>query len=220
MDTKHLEQIGETFIVSRLLDAGILVAKPFFDRCGADLVGLTSIDDKAKFCRIQCKYRELKKRTSVQINSKYVIGAFILFIYIKAENKGHLYCFLPKDIQRIFVHSVKTKMNVFRLSITKKALISLEKDKSISFTHEKIAAISKLLKSISPDAEFRHMVSGIVENVKKLTETQRKHTELSQLIHEIEVASLKKEVCEVEFKILEKYAGFVEEHIKKQEQKK
>ena len=42
MDTKHLEQIGETFIVSSLLDAEILVAKPFFDRLGTDLVGFSS----------------------------------------------------------------------------------------------------------------------------------------------------------------------------------
>jgi hypothetical protein len=52
MDTKRLEQIGETFVISSLLGAGILVAKPFFDQLGTDLVGFTSVDDKARLCPV------------------------------------------------------------------------------------------------------------------------------------------------------------------------
>lgn len=211
MDTKHLEQIGETFIVSSLLDAGILVAKPFFDRLGTDLVGFSSIDDKAKFCRIQCKYRELKKSTSVEIDSKYIVGAFILFLYIKASDKRHFYCLLPKDIKRIFLQNVTKKKKTFRLSITRKSLMSLEKDKSINFTQDKVLAISALMKSSSPDAEFRRMVSGLVQTTKKLTKTQREYSELKQLIHKIEIANLKKEACEEKLKILKEYHDFMEE---------
>ena len=98
--------------------------------------------------------------------------------------------------------------------------MSLDEDTSISFSQEKVAAISKLMKSSSPDAEFRRIALGILKNAKKLTKTQRKHAELSQLIHGIEVASLKKEACEEKLGILEEYAGFVEEHIKDQERKK
>ena len=120
MDTKRLEQIGETFIVSKLLDADILVAKPFFDRMGADLIGFTSIDDKAKFCRIQCKYRGLKTKTHVQVNSEYVLGAFVLFIYVKSSQHKHFFCFLPNDIKKYFtLNNIKGK-NFFRLNITKK----------------------------------------------------------------------------------------------------
>ena len=220
MDTKRLEQIGETFIVSNLLDAGILVAKPFFDRLGADLIGFTSIDNKGRFCRIQCKYRELKKTTSVQIDSKYVVGAFILFIYIKVASKRHFYCLLPDDIQRIFSHrAIKTK-SVFRLSITRRVAESLEKDKSIRFTQEKITAIYKLMKSSSPDSEFRRMISDLSKNFKKLTETRRKYTELNQLVHELEAKTVEKKAIEEKIEILEEYQGFMEKHCKGQNHNK
>jgi hypothetical protein len=190
MDTKRLEQIGETFIVSSLLDAGILVAKPFFERLGTDLIGFTSIDDRAKFCRIQCKYRELKTTTSAQVDSEYVIGAFVLFLYIKNANKRHFYCFLPEDIKRIFVHKVTKGKNLFRLSITQRAMLTLDDDSSISFTQKKVSAISELMKMSSPDTEFRRIVKGLIQNYKELTEKQREHTDLKQLMHDIEVTSL------------------------------
>ena len=161
LDTKRLENIGETFIVSRLLDENILVAKPFFDRLGTDLIGFTSIDDKARFCRIQCKYRELKKSTSVQVDSNYVVGAFVLFLYIKASGKRHFYCLLPDDITRILkLKEIKNK-KVYRLSITKTTLQSLEKDKYISFTQEKAAVVYKLMKASSPNVEFLRIIKGL-----------------------------------------------------------
>jgi len=122
MDTKRLEKIGESFVISSLLDENILVAKPFFDRLGTDLIGFTSIDDKAKFCRIQSKYRDLKISTFVQIDSEYVVGAFVLFLYIKADGKKYFYCLLPKDIKRILKQKTSKAKKVYRLSITRKGL--------------------------------------------------------------------------------------------------
>ena len=46
MDNKQLEQIGENLIVSTLLESEILLAKPFFDRHGADLIGFKAINDQ------------------------------------------------------------------------------------------------------------------------------------------------------------------------------
>lgn len=212
MDTKRLEQIGETFVTSSLLDAGILVAKPFFDRLGADLIGFTSIDDKAKFCRIQCKYRELKTTTSAQVDSEYVIGTFIFFLYIKNANKRHFYCFLPEDIKRIFVHKITKGKNFFRLSITQRAMLTLDDDSSISFTQQKVSAISELMKMSSPDTEFRRIVKGLIQNYKELTEKQREHADLKQLMHDIEVTSLKKQALGKKIKILEEYRALMEKY--------
>ncbi len=215
MDTKRLEQIGESFIVHKLLDEHILVTKPLFEQLGADLIGFTSIDDKARFCRIQCKYRELKKATPVKIDSKYVVGAFILFLYIKFDGKRHYYCLLPKDIRRIF----KPKKNVFHLNITRKVLTSLDNKKFIKFTKAKVAAISKLMKASSPNAELKRMISDLIEKFRNLSELRHEHEKLQQLIHELEVTNLKKKACKENLKILEEYAGFMKKTIKSRRKK-
>jgi hypothetical protein len=216
MDTKRLEQIGETFIISKLLDAGILVAKPHFDCLGTDLVGFTSIDDKARFCRIQCKYRELKTTTSVQVDSKYVIGAFILFLYIKNSNNRHFYCLLPDDIKRIFDHKDAVAKKLFRLSITKRTILTLENDPSITFTQKKVSDISELMKTSSPDTEFRRIVKGFVQKYKQLTEEQ---AALKKLIHDFELTSLKRQALEEKITILEEYRGLMQKYYEEQVQK-
>jgi hypothetical protein len=214
VDTKCLEQVGETFVIHSLLDAGILVAKPCFDQSGCDLIGFTSVDDKARFCRIQCKYRGVKTATYVEIDTNYVVGAFVLFVYVKTQQDRHFFCFLPEDIRRIFTQHTQGTKSVFRLSITRKTAVSLAKDKAISFTGEKVTAISNLMKSSSPDSEFRQLVSGLVRNVKEITRIQREHAKLQQLVHEIKIADLEKKACEEKLELLKEYMGFLEEHKK------
>jgi len=63
------------------------------------------------------------------------------------------------------------------------------------------------------------MISGLVKNVRKLTETQRQYTELEQLMHEIEVTRLMKKAQEEKIEILEEYLGLMEKHYKDQQQK-
>jgi hypothetical protein len=220
MDTKRLEQIGETFIVSRLLDGDILVAKPFFDQAGADLVGFTSIDDKAKFCRIQCKYRELKKTTSVQIDSKHVIGAYIFFLYIKAGDQSHFYCLLPADIRRLFQSKTASSKSFFKLNITKKSLMTLETDKAISFTREKVSAIFELIKKSTPGAELLHMISDLVKTTKQMTEKRRQYMELKQLLHEIQLTNQQIKSSEEKIEIMEEYGSLMEKLIKDQTHEK
>ena len=212
MDTKYLEKIGESFITYALLKAGILVAKPLFDQLGSDLIGFTSVDDSARFCRIQCKYRGLKKATCVKINKEYVIGAFILFLYVKTQQKQHLFCFLPKDIRRTFTQGKQRTKNIFRLSITRKSIESLVKDKAIAFTRKKATAISNLIKSSPPNSELRRMVSDLARKMKEIERMRRKHNELQQLIHEVEIADMEKKACDEKLKILEEYMGFCEEY--------
>lgn len=214
MDTKLLEQVGETFVTSTLLSAGILVAKPFFDELGTDLIGFTSVDDKARFCRIQCKYRELKKRTCVEIDTKYVVGAFVLFLYVKTQEQRHLFCFLPEDIRRIFSEGTQGTRSVFRMSITQKTAESLASDKTIAFTRKKGIAIYNLMKSSSPDSEFRQLVSDLVRNVKEMTRMQRKQAELQELVHKIKMLDLEKKACDEQIELLEECMGYWEEYNK------
>ncbi len=211
MDTKLLEQIGETFIISSLLDQSILVAKPHFDQLGTDLIGFTSIDDKAKFCRIQCKYRELRKTTPIQIDSNYVVGAFVLFLYIKADGKKHFYCLLPKDIKHIFKQKSKNK-KFYQLSISRKTLQELEEDKSIRFTPERAVAIRNLMKFSSPDLEFRRMVKDVFKNFKNLSKKQQEYIEMSKLLHKISVTELERKTLEEKIEVLEEYQEIMKYH--------
>jgi PD-(D/E)XK endonuclease len=211
MDTKRLKQIGETFIVSNLLDAGILVAKPFFDYWGTDLIGFASVDHKGKFCRIQCKYRELKKFSSIKINNKNVVGAFLLFIYVKYKGERYLFCLLPEDIHRIFKYNTTT--GVYQLIITSKIMLSLISDKSISFTHEKISSIYEVMKSSSSNSELRILFSGFIDKFKKLSEKQRKLGRLKQLIDEFEIKTLEFKQHEKKKELLGRFIGLMESKV-------
>lgn len=102
-DTAHKEKIAENEIASVLGRRGLLVAKPFFDQRGADLLAFLHICGGAKFCRIQCKYRQ--EQSSVEIPVHYVLGAFVCIVYVvpKVEStigspQHSLYCFFPDDI--------------------------------------------------------------------------------------------------------------------------
>jgi hypothetical protein len=217
MDTKRLEQIGELFIISRLLEEGILVAKPYFEQKGADLIGFKSFDDKARFCRIQCKYRELKKITPLDVNTEYVVGSFILFIYIKCDGKRHFYCLLPRDIHNIF----KRKNRIFYLAITRKVLTILDNKASIQFTQSKISDISKLMKSSSPDAEYRRMFSGLVKKTKrflilhrKREKLQKKIDRLGRIINQIKFLDKEIKANDEKIKILKEYTALMNKYIK------
>jgi len=208
MDTKRLEQIGKDFISSTLQDSGILVAEPRFDCLGTDLIGFTSVDDEGKFCRIQCKYRELKKSTSIKIDSKYVVGAFVLFLYIKYAGKRHIFCFLPEDINRIFKHNAENSL--YQLCITPKIILSLNNDKSISFSDAKKASIYEVLNSSSPNSELKLLILGIIKKINKLNKTKDKLIGLMQIQHKIEIARLKNQMLKEMIEMTEDHINFIE----------
>ena len=84
-DTKKLEMIAEDLISHKLQRHDILVAKPKFDRSGGDLLAMLSVEDGARFCRIQCKGRSLytpRSKNKVVIRNEYVTDSFITFLYI------------------------------------------------------------------------------------------------------------------------------------------
>jgi hypothetical protein len=105
MDTAQKEKIAENEIASILSRRGLLMAKPFFDQRGADLLGFIHICGGAKFCRIQCKFRQAGSH--IEIPAHYVPGAFACVAYVVPKEevnddptKYALYCFLPDDIRQ------------------------------------------------------------------------------------------------------------------------
>ena len=212
-DTKLLENVGENFIVSLLLDAGILVAKPFFDRDGTDLVGFTSVDNQGHFCRIQCKYRALKRTSSVEIDARYIVGAFVLFLYLKRGPQKSVYCFLPADIRRVFKKSARATRHVFRLSISSRSVTFLEEDNALRVTPEKMRAMHKLMLTSSPDKEYMRMAGDIVRRTKELLKIQKEHSELQDLIHELEIVTIEKKASEDLVRVTTEYVEFMKEHL-------
>jgi hypothetical protein len=112
MDTSQKEKIAEHEIASILSSRGLLIAKPFFDQRGADLLGFIHICGGAKFCRIQCKFRQAGSQIEIPIH--YVPGAFVCVAYIipKETATNHapihaLYCFFPDEIRQWHKHDGK-----------------------------------------------------------------------------------------------------------------
>lgn len=132
MDTTHMEYTAEDLIAHKLQRAGLLIAKPKFDREGTDLIALMEVKDGAKFCRIQCKGRSLinSKSSSVKIPKKYTTDSFIVFLYIDDGdvNSTHLFTFFVEDIK---TWKLK-KEDEYILNFTKANFQTILKDKIYS----------------------------------------------------------------------------------------
>ncbi|MBT2760457.1 hypothetical protein [Paenibacillus sp. ISL-20] len=103
-DNSALAISAENYISNRLYRYRILLAKPFFDRDGADLLALRSVNDNAKFIRIQSKGRTIAKgkKSFLSIPKSYVTPSFVVFLYVEVESevdlKSYLYCFFNDEI--------------------------------------------------------------------------------------------------------------------------
>lgn len=215
MDTKTQEHIAENMISSKLLAAGILVAKPLFDEQGGDLLGLNSGTEKAQLCRIQCKYRDCTKKTNITLPSAYVAGAFVLFIYLKQHTEYHLLCFLPSDFGRYFKERQDGEKKVLRLSITVSSAKRLILDPVLAFSKSKVEDIKALMQASSPISEFHRAFLKIVQTHKNLQQVRERTDSLKGLLHKYEIATLKKQAIEEQVKILQDYLSVVELQMEK-----
>ena len=154
MDTTYLEYIAEDLIAHKLQRGGLQVAKPKFDRDGADLIAFMEVADGAKFCRIQCKGRTLisSNNSNVTIPKEYVEGAFFVFLYVDiGDNEPHLFCFSAKEIIRYWklTTAKKTKNKFYYLGISKKSFIDPDNELNFlrfSFTSDRIDQIKEIIK--------------------------------------------------------------------------
>lgn len=153
MDTSHLEYVAEDLIAHRLQQAGLFVAKPKFDAEGTDLVAFREMADGVKFCRIQCKGRTLKGRTSnVKIPTSYVTRGFIVFLYIEGDTyTGDLYCFFESEIKTWPLDNDSKHTLNLAPSNYKSELARYTFDKS------KIDVILDLIQSAEISGEFKHV---------------------------------------------------------------
>jgi hypothetical protein len=180
MDTTHLEYTAEDLIAHKLQRGGLLVAKPKFDRDGADLIALMEVADGAKFCRIQCKGRTLIKGNSsnVEIPEDYVKGAFWLFLYVDiGDDNPHIYCFSTKEIINNWALTKykKSHKKYYYLSFTQKTVLNRGRHFNFSefmFTNNKIDQIKETIqKSVSKnEIEMFRLIKQQQELMKKKDE--------------------------------------------------
>jgi hypothetical protein len=142
MDTKPVEIQAESLIEHKLIKHNFLVAKPSFDKEGADLLIVKNITKKiTPFIKIQCKGRLVDNRSNVKIPQKYIDENFVVFLYIekKESKEDFLYVFFEKDIKKWTL-----KEDVYQLNIPKK-FDTQEKYRDQIFNKEKALFIENIL---------------------------------------------------------------------------
>jgi hypothetical protein len=157
MDTTVMEYTAEDLIAHKLQRSGILVAKPKFDRDGADLLALLRVSDGAKFCRIQCKGRSLTSSSSsnVEVPKEHVTDGFILFLFVETgqSDRTPLYCFFGREIR-----SWRERGDSYALSISRSTLDSLLAQ--FAFDDSKVDEIKKAIAAVDVNGEFNKVIYG------------------------------------------------------------
>ena len=155
MDTSILENIAELKIAHELQKHGILVAKPFFDQNGTDLLAFMKMNDGVKFCRIQCKGRSLPKGKSsnISIPQSYVSNGFIVFLYLDfGDYKDGLYIFYTTEIKSWTLNENKE----YVLSLTNSNV--KDKLKKYILSYSRISMIKNLIQIEELMPEFNKIV--------------------------------------------------------------
>ena len=162
MDTAHLEYTAEDLIAHKLQQSGMLVAKPKFDRNGADLLCFLHVCDAAKFCRVQCKGRSLKNSSSsnVEVPKEYVTDGFVLFLYVEKDHSpsSDIFCFFGNEIRDSWRLSKKQKycLNFSRSNYEKIFSPYL-------FGPDRVTGIKKAIINADLAGEFNRVILGYME---------------------------------------------------------
>lgn len=158
MDTTHLEYVAEDLISHKLQQAGLLVAKPKFDKEGTDLLAFAEMSDGVKFCRIQCKGRTIKKSSSnIKIPEEYVTCGFVVFLYVEANNnESDLFCFIESDIKTWN----KNSNNEYQLSLSRGTYAT--QLANYRFDESKVKLIQGIIEAAEVNGEFRRMIYGSI----------------------------------------------------------
>ena len=155
MDTTKLEYTAEELIAHKLQMFDLLVAKPKFDRDGADLLAFMEFDDGVKFCRIQCKGRSLKNsnHSNISIPENYVTPSFVVFLFVDdgSFESNNLYCFFASDITQWKRSEGKYILNINKNTFFKKLDF-------YKFGSEKIELIKSVITAAEIHGEFRNIV--------------------------------------------------------------
>lgn len=164
-DSSALAISAENYISNRLYRYRILLAKPLFDRNGADLLALRSVNDNAKFIRIQSKGRTItkEKKSFVSIPKSYVTSSFVVFLYIEVEYdqnkdiKSYLYCFFYEDINRWTQDENSFKLTIPTNFFEREYFLLNE------FNEVKAARLIELIEANDQNKEFSNMLPNEIE---------------------------------------------------------
>ena len=222
MDTTHIAYTAEDLISHKLQRSELLVAKPKFDREGADLLVFMDVGAGAKFCRIQCKGRSLVNLLSsnVVIPKSYVTGAFILFLFVDDGNKRetNLFCFFSSDIEKRW--KLKTFRNPARdyyyLSFSKPTFNDYSKKGNLteySLTDQKIDEIKNVIRQSDIRKEFKQLFD-LLKKQNALIKLQKDKYKLEGLLKDIKHTEKVKSMLEDKIKILEDHYHHLENQFK------
>jgi len=182
MDTTHIACTAENLISYKLQHSGLLVAKPKFDRDGADLLVFMGVGEGTKFCRVQCKGRSLLKSNSsnVEVFKSYVTNAFILLLFVDDgnESKLNLFCFFSDDIQKNW--KLKTyndsSKDFYRLSFSKSVFTNMDKKGNLidyTLNEHKIERIKDVIKQSDTKYELKQLFD-LIKKQNELVNYRRK----------------------------------------------
>lgn len=161
MDNSIMEYTAEDLISHKLTRGEILVAKPKFDQRSTDLLGLLTVGDGAKFCRIQCKGRTLGKtpKANVKVFTDDVTDAFVLFLFVEMGDRDdtHLFVFFGSEIRKRWTKSGEGEQSVYRLSFTKSNMEG--KLAPYRFTDSRLQLIRRLIEQAEIEGEFAALMS-------------------------------------------------------------
>jgi len=164
-----MEYTAEDLIAHKLQRAGILVAKPRFDREGADLLAMLGVGDGAKFCRIQCKGRSLLRSSTsnIDVKSDYVTDGLVLFLFVETgvADQTYLYCFFGSEIREKWISCD----DCFRLTFSRAQLSS---DLApYTFSDEKVARIKHVIEQVDVRKELKVITGQLNVTLGPLTLT-------------------------------------------------
>jgi HD superfamily phosphohydrolase len=213
MDTTHIAYTAEDLISHKLQRSGLLVAKPKFDRDGADLLAFMSVDNGTKFCRIQCKGRSLinSNTSSIDVYESYVTDGFVLFLFINDGNDStsNLFCFFSNDIKEKWeLKTYKEYKKIFRLSFSKSNF------NNVNFSEQKIEEIKNIIRHSDVKEEFKHFFDiikkqkDLIKLQKDRNELEKDKNELESLLKDIKHTEELKNVMEENLKIKEEYYNY------------
>ena len=187
MDRTPEELMAQYLVASCLISEGILVASPCFDQLGGDLLGFTNVGDKAAIGRIQCKYRDCSKNTSVVINETYIKGAFVLFLYLITKHGGRLVCLLPDEIRKYAKIGDSRGKSVFRISLTERSALAMIADAELEFNASKAVKINTLMKESSVAASLYREFRDLTSLADIASKARERIGRLRELIHKWEI---------------------------------
>lgn len=227
MDTTHLANTAEDLISHKLQRAGLLVAKPKFDRDGADLLVFMSVNQGTKFCCVQCKGRSLihSNSSNVKVFKSYVTEVFMLFLFINNGNDSvtDLFCFFANEIKtswklKTFKDSSK---DYYQLTFSKSTYKNQNSGRNLlihSLNDKKINALKEIIRTSDSKREFKKVL-GLMKKQNDLINQQKKLFELEKLINRLKHIDEVSSLLNDKIKIMEDYAKVIETQIDKEESK-